>query len=71
MELKQAQELAKPEMEKADIVVVTSDKAIYLLNEPSEIEVIKAHAERNKLICHVVKEGKTKVEKPSKKENKN
>lgn len=55
MELKQAKELAKLELEKAPIVVVTSDKAVYLLNEVAEISVVEAHATRNKLQSFVVK----------------
>ncbi len=44
MTLQEAKEIAKLEMEKAPVVVVTSDKATYLLQNEGEIEVIKNHA---------------------------
>lgn len=55
MTLELAKELAKNEMDKSNVVVVTSDKAIYLLQNDSEIEVIKKHADLNKLDMFVVK----------------
>jgi hypothetical protein len=57
MELNKAKELAAFHLEKANIVVVTSDSAVYLLNEKSEIATIEEHAKRNKLACFVVKGG--------------
>jgi len=73
MTLELAKELAKNEMDKANVVVVTSDKAIYLLKEIAEIEVIKTHADLNKLEIFVVKPSeeltaeKVVIEKPKKK----
>ena len=55
MTLELAKELAKNEMDKSNVIVVTSDKAIYLLQNDSEIEVIKKHADLNKLDMFVVK----------------
>lgn len=55
MTLELAKELAKNEMDKSNVVVVTSDKAVYLLQNDSEIEVIKKHADLNKLDMFVVK----------------
>lgn len=55
MTLELAKESAKNEMDKSNVVVVTSDKAIYLLQNDSEIEVIKKHADLNKLDMFVVK----------------
>jgi hypothetical protein len=73
MTLELAKELAKNEMDKSNVVVVTSDKAIYLLKEIAEIEVIKNHADLNKLEMFVVKPSeeltaeKVVIEKPKKK----
>lgn len=73
MTLELAKELAKNEMDKSNVVVVTSDKAIYLLKEIAEIEVIKNHADLNKLEMFVVKpseeltDEKVVIEKPKKK----
>lgn len=69
MDLKKAIEVASLQLEKSEIVVVTSDNAVYLLKEVSEIEVIKDHAKRNKLECFVVKGGEQieVEEKPKKK----
>jgi hypothetical protein len=55
MELNKAKELAAFHLDKAEIVVVTSDSAVYLLNDKSEIATIEEHAKRNKLACFVVK----------------
>lgn len=55
MTLELAKELAKNEIDKSNVVVVTSDKAIYLLQNDSEIEVIKKHADLNKLEMFIVK----------------
>lgn len=55
MTLKEAKEFAKGEIEKAPVVVVTSDKAVYLLQNEGEIEVIKNHADLNKLQIFVLK----------------
>lgn len=55
MQLDKAKELAQFHLDKAKIIVVTSDNAVYLLNEKNEIAVIEEHAKRNKLACFVVK----------------
>lgn len=55
MTLKEAKEFAKNDLDKANVVVVTSDKATYLLKEVEEIQVIKKHAELNKLEMFVLK----------------
>ncbi len=67
MTLELAKELAKNEIDKSNIIVVTSDNAIYMLNDNAEIEVIKNHAELNKLEMFVVKSVDVIEEKPKKK----
>lgn len=66
MILEEAIELSKNLMEMSEIVVVTSDTAVYLLKEISEIDVIKEHAELNKLEMFIVK-GELNEDKPLKK----
>jgi len=66
MTLETAKELAKNSIDKSNIVVVTSDSAIYLLSDNAEIEVIKNHADLNKLEMFVVK-SEVIEEKPKKK----
>ena len=67
MTLELAKELAKNEIDKSNIVVVTSDNAVYMLNNIAEIEVIKNHADLNKLEMFVVKSEEVIEEKPKKK----
>ena len=68
MTLELAKELAKNEMDKSNVIVVTSDNAIYLLQNANEIEVIKNHADLNKLEMFVVKSNDEIIEeKPKKK----
>ena len=67
MTLELAKELAKNSIDKSNIVVVTSDSAIYLLNDNAEIEVIKNHADLNKLEMFVVKSEEVIEEKTKKK----
>ena len=73
MTLELAKELAKNSIDKSNIVVVTSDSAIYLLSDNAEIEVIKTHADLNKLEMFVVKPSEeltteeVVIEKPKKK----
>jgi hypothetical protein len=67
MTLETAKELAKNQIDKSNIVVVTSDNAIYLLSDNAEIEVIKNHADLNKLEIFVVKSEEVIEEKPKKK----
>ena len=62
-----AKELAKNSIDKSNIVVVTSDSAIYLLNNHAEIEVIKNHADLNKLEMFVIKSEEVIEEKPKNK----
>ena len=67
MTLELAKELAKNEIDKSNIVIVTSDSAIYLLQNANEIEVIKNHADLNKLEMFVIKSEEVIEEKPKKK----
>lgn len=67
MTLELAKELAKNEIDKSNIVIVTSDNAVYILNNIAEIEVIKNHAELNKLEMFVIKSEELIEEKPKKK----
>lgn len=67
MTLELAKELAKNSIDKSNIVIVTSDSAIYLLNNNAEIEVIKNHADLNKLEMFVVKSEEVIEEKQKKK----
>lgn len=67
MTLETAKELAKNQIDKSNIVVVTSDNAIYLLSDNAEIEVIKNYADLNKLEMFVVKSEEVIKEKPKKK----
>jgi hypothetical protein len=67
MTLETAKELAKNSIDKSNIVIVTSDSAIYLLSDNTEIEVIKNHADLNKLEMFVVKSEEVIEEKPKKK----
>lgn len=67
MTLELAKELAKNSIDKSNIVIVTSDSAIYLLNNNAEIEVIKNHADLNKLEMFVVKSEEVIEEKSKKK----
>jgi len=67
MTLETAKELAKNQIDKSNIVVVTSDNAIDLLSDNAEIEVLKNHADLNKLEMFVVKSEEVIEEKPKKK----
>ena len=67
MTLDKAKELAKNEMDKSNVIVVTSDNAIYLLQNDNEIEVIKNHADLNKLEMFIVKSEEMIEEKQKKK----
>ena len=67
MTLELAKELAKNQIDKSNIVVVTSDNAIYLLSDNAEIEVIKNHADLNKLEMFIVKSEEMIEEKQKKK----
>jgi hypothetical protein len=63
MTLDKAKELAKNEMDKSNIVIVTGDSAIYLLSDNAEIEVIQKHADLNKLEMFIVKSEEPKKKK--------
>ena len=58
MDLKKAKEVAKHELEKASLVVVTSNSGIFLLEKEEEIKAVEEYAKNNKLGCFVVKNGK-------------
>lgn len=58
MDLNKAKEVAKHELEKASIVVVTSNSGIFLLEKEEEIKAVEEYAKNNKLGCFVVKNGK-------------
>lgn len=62
MDLKKAKEVAKHELEKASIVVVTSNSGIFLLEKQEEIKTVEEYAKNNKLECFVVKNGEVKSE---------
>ena len=55
MDLRQAQEVAKWDLEKSNIVIVASNKAIFHLDNESEIANLEEHAKANKLQLFVVK----------------
>jgi hypothetical protein len=55
MDLKQAKEVAKFELEASNIVIVTSNKAIFHLDNVSEIANVEEYAKSNKLEMFVVK----------------
>lgn len=62
MDLNKAKEVAKHELEKASIVVVTSNSGIFLLEKEEEIKTVEEYAKNNKLECFVVKNGEVKSE---------
>lgn len=68
MELQQAKNLAKDNLESSNIVIVLSNKSIWNLDTELEIEAVKEYANNNKLEMFIVKNDTTKevVEKPKK-----
>lgn len=68
MELQQANDLAKDNLESSNIVIVLSNKSIWNLDTELEIEAVKEYAKNNKLEMFIVKNDTTKevVEKPKK-----
>ena len=68
MELQQANDLAKDNLESSNIVIVLSNKSIWNLDTELEIEAVKEYANNNKLEMFIVKNEATKevVEKPKK-----
>jgi hypothetical protein len=55
MNLEQAKEVAKDVLEASNIVIVTSNKAIFHLDNVSEIANVEEYAKSNKLELFVVK----------------
>lgn len=55
MDLKQAKEVAKYELEKSNIVIVASNGAIFNLDNESEIANLEEYAKSNKLQLYTVK----------------
>ena len=55
MDLIQAKEVAKWELEKSKIVIVASNKAIFHLDNESEIANVEEYAKNNKLTLYKVK----------------
>jgi esterase/lipase superfamily enzyme len=55
MDLKQAKEVAKYELEKSNIVIVASNGAIFNLDNESEISNLEEYAKSNKLQLYTVK----------------
>jgi hypothetical protein len=68
MELQQANDLAKDNLESSNIVIVLSNKSIWNLDTELEIEAVKEYAKNNKLEMFIVKNEATKevAEKPKK-----
>ena len=68
MELQQANDLAKDNLESSNIVIVLSNKSILNLDTELEIEAVKEYANNNKLEMFIVKNEATKevAEKPKK-----
>jgi len=67
MDLNKAKEVAKHVLETSNIVIVTSNKAIFHLDNVSEIANVEEYAKSNKLELFVVKNESSKAEEPKKK----
>ena len=67
MDLKQAKELVKHDVDGHSIVLVTSNKAVFFLENESEISNVEEYAKSNKLELFVDKNESSKVEEPKKK----
>jgi hypothetical protein len=67
MDLNKAKEVAKDVLEASNIVIVTSNKAIFHLDNVSEIANVEEYAKSNKLELFVVKNESSKAEEPKKK----
>ena len=67
MDLNQAKEVAKEILETSNIVIVTSNKAIFHLDNVSEISNVEEYAKSNKLELFIVK---SEVAKEAKEESK-
>ncbi len=67
MDLKQAKELVKHDIDNHKIIVVTSKKAVFFLEKESEISKLEEYAKNNNLELFVVKNESSKIEEPKKK----
>jgi len=67
MDLKQANKVAELVLETSNIVIVTSNKAIFHLDNASEIANVEEYAKSNKLEMFIVKNESSKAEEPKKK----
>lgn len=67
MDLNQAKQVAKDVLESSNIVIVTSNKAIFHLDNVSEISNVEEYVKSNKLEMFIVKQ---EIEEPKVKEPK-
>jgi hypothetical protein len=67
MDLNKAKEVAKDVLEGSNIVIVTSNKAIFHLDNVSEIANVEEYAKSNKLELFIVKNESSKAKEPKKK----
>lgn len=67
MNLEQAKELVKHDIDNHKIIVVTSKKAVFFLEKESEISNLEEYAKSNNLELFVVKNESSKAEEPKKK----
>jgi hypothetical protein len=67
MDLIQAKELVKHDFDNYKIIVVTSKKAVFFLENENEISNLEEYAKSNNLELFVVKNESSKVEEPKKK----
>lgn len=66
MDLNQAKQVAKDVLESSNIVIVTSNKAIFHLDNVSEISNVEEYVKSNKLEMFIVKQEieESKVKEP-------
>ena len=67
MDLIQAKELVKHDFDNYKIIVVTSKKAVFFLENENELSNLEGYAKSNNLELFVVKNESSKVEEPKKK----
>jgi exopolysaccharide biosynthesis predicted pyruvyltransferase EpsI len=67
MDLIQAKELVKHDFDNYKIIVVTSKKAVFFLENENEISNLEEYAKNNNLELFVVKNESSKVEEPKNK----
>ncbi len=67
MNLEQAKELVKHDIDNHKIIVVTSKKAVFFLENESELSNVEEYAKSNNLELFVVKNESSKIEEPKKK----